>query len=129
MAGKSRHNADDLIIEALARGESQTATAKLAGCSATTIRRRLEEPEFRNQVERFRVTMLDCAAGRLGAILNRAVGALEGLLTSKTPPAVRLAAAKAVIELTFRTREVLSWEQRIADIEARASHEQEGADE
>ena len=119
MAGKSRHDQDDVIVEALARGECQTAVAKLAGCSATTIRRRLENPEFRNQIERFRETMLDSAAGQLGAILNKAVATLEGLLVKSTPPAVRLAAAKSVIELTIRTREVLSWEKRIAELESR----------
>jgi hypothetical protein len=31
MAGKSRHNQDDIIIEALARGECHTAAVKLAG--------------------------------------------------------------------------------------------------
>lgn len=119
MAGNNRHNVDELIVEALARGECQTAAAKLAGCSATTIRRRLEDPEIRNQIERFRETMLNSAAGQLGAILSKAVSTLEGLLTKSTPPAVRLAAAKSVVELTIRTREVLSWEKRLTELEAR----------
>lgn len=119
MVGKSRHNADDVIIESLARGESQTAVAKLAGCSATTIRRRLEDPELRSRVEQFREAMLNSAAGRLGAIFEKAVKTLEGLLTTSTPPAVRLAAAKSVIELTFRARETLILEKRMTDLEAR----------
>ncbi|MEI8380913.1 MAG: hypothetical protein WCJ09_12340 [Planctomycetota bacterium] len=129
MAGKSRHNLDDVIIEALARGETQTAVAKLAGVSATTIRRRLEDSGFRSQIERFRETMLDSAAGQLGAILTQAVTTLEGLLIKSTPPAVRLAAAKSVIELTIRTREVLSWEKRIAELESRLNTPQNEATE
>ena len=59
MAGKSRHNRDRIIVEALARGEGQTAAATLASCSVSTIRRRLDDAEFRERVERFRAEMLD----------------------------------------------------------------------
>src|SRR5436190_10291329 len=117
MTGKSRHNQDDLIIESLARGEGHAATAKHSGCSVSTVRRRLEDAEFRRRVESFRETMLDTAAGRLGATIEKAVKTLESLLNAKTPPAVRLAAAKSVIELTFRSREILSWEKRLAEVE------------
>ena len=124
MAGKSRQNQDLAIVEALARGEGLTATATLVGCSVSTVRRRLEDPEVRAKVERFRAEMLDSAAGKLGVVIDKAVKTLEGLLTDETPPAVRLAAAKSVIELTFRTREVLSLERRVAEIEARAKSQE-----
>ena len=119
MTGKSRHNQDEVIVEAIARGEGQTATATMAGCSVSTIRRRLEDPQFRSRIDRFRQTMLDAASGRLGSILDRAVKTLEGLLSDETPPAVRLAAAKSAIELTIRTREIISIEVRLAELEAR----------
>ncbi len=119
MAGKSRHNRDRIIIEALARGEGQTSAATLAGCSVSTIRRRLDDAEFRERVEQFRAEMLDTAAGKLGSTVVKAVSTLESLLSSETPPAVRMASAKALVEFALRTREALSWEKRIADLEAR----------
>jgi len=122
MAGKSRHNSDLVIVEALSRGESQTAAATLAGCSVSTIRRRLDDAEFRGRVEKFRAEMLDSAAGKLGATVVKAVTTLESLLSSEIPPAVRMASAKALIEFSLRTREALSWEKRIAELEARAAN-------
>ena len=121
MAGKSRHNRDRIIAEALARGEGQTATATLAGCSVSTIRRRLDDATFRERVERFRAEMLDAAAGKLGATVTKAVSTLESLLSSETPPAVRMASAKALVEFALRTREALSWEKRLAELESRAN--------
>ena len=120
MAGKSRHNRDRIIVEALARGEGQTAAATLAGCSVSTIRRRLDDAEFRARVEKFRAEMLDAAAGKLGSTVVKAVSTLESLLSIETPPAVRMASAKALVEFALRTREALSWEKRLADLEARA---------
>lgn len=86
MAAKSRHNRDQIIVEALARGEGQTAAATLAGCSVSTIRRRLEDAKFCEAIEKFRAEMLDSAAGKLGATITKAVSTLEGLLSSDTPP-------------------------------------------
>ena len=70
--------------------------------------------------------MLDAAAGRLGATVEKAVRTLERLLADETPAATRLAAARSVIEFTFRSREILSWETRLAELEARtrANHSQ-----
>ena len=119
MAGKSRHNRDRIIIEALARGEGQTSAATLAGCSVSTIRRRLDDAEFRARVEKFRAEMLDAAAGKLGSTVVKAVSTLESLLSSETPPAVRMASAKAIVEFALKTREILSWEKRLSDLEAR----------
>ena len=121
MAGKSRHNRDTIIVEALARGEGQAATASLVGCSVSTIRRRLDDAEFWKRVERFRAEMLDAAAGKLGSTVVKAVTTLESLLSSETPPAVRMAAAKSIVDFSLRTREALSWEKRITELEARAN--------
>lgn len=121
MAGKSRHNRDTVIVESLARGEGQAATAMLAGCSVSTIRRRLDDAAFRERVEKFRAEMLDSAAGKLGATVAKAVETLESLLSSGTPPAVRMAAARSLIEFSLRTREAVSWEKRLSDLEARAN--------
>ena len=117
MAGKSRHNQDAVIIEALARGECQTTTAKRAGCSVTTIRRRLDNPAFQERVERFRAEMLDAAAGKMGAKVEQAVMTLAELMGKSMPPAVRLGASRAVCDFALRIRESLSWERRLTALE------------
>lgn len=117
MAGKSRHNQDDVIVDALARGECQTTAAQRAGCSVTTIRRRLDDPQFRNRIERFRVEMLDAVAGKMGANVEQAVTTLTALMAEPMPPAVRLGAARAVCDFALRIRESLSWERRLTALE------------
>jgi len=119
MAGKSRHNRDAVIVEALARGECQTTAAQRAGCSVTTIRRRLDDSTFRERVERFRVEMLDAAAGKLGAKVEQAVTTLSELMAETMPPAVRLGASRAVCDFAMRIRESLSWERRLTALEER----------
>ena len=119
MAGKSRHNQDAVIVAALGRGECHTAAAKLAGCSATTVRRRLDDPLFRVRVERFRSEALDAVAGKLGANVEQAVTTLTALMAAEMPPAVRLGAARAVCDFALRTRESLSWERRLTVLEER----------
>jgi transposase len=43
--GHSRRH--DVLVSALARGESHTAAAKLAGVSRRTVQRKLSDPQFR----------------------------------------------------------------------------------
>jgi len=119
MAGKSRHNQDEVIVETLARGECQTTAAQRAGCSVTTIRRRLDDPQFRERIERFRVEMLDAVAGKMGANVEQAVTTLTALMADAMPPAVRLGAARAVCDFALRIRESLSWTRRLTALEER----------
>ncbi len=126
MPGKSRHNRDDVIVEMIARGETQTAAAKLAGCSATTVARRLADESFRSRISSFRKEMLDSATGKLSSLLDKAVLTLGKLLDGDNPPGIRLSAAKAVAELTFKARDLLDLETRFAELEARiGSNEKE----
>lgn len=119
MAGKSRHNQDEIIVEVLARGECQTTAAQRAGCSVTTIRRRLDDPAFRQRVDRFRVEMLDAVAGKMGANVEKAVTTLTALMEDSMPPAVRLGAARAVCDFALRIRESVTWERRLTHLEER----------
>lgn len=105
MAGNSRQNQDHTIVDALARGEGQTATATLVGCSVSTVRRRLEDPEVRGRVERFRVEMLDAVAGKMESNVEQAVTTLTALMAEPMPPAVRLGASQAVCDFAMRFRE------------------------
>lgn len=106
-------------MEALARGDCQTMAAQRAGCSVTTIRRRLDDPTFRERVERFRIEMLDAAAGKLGAKVEQAVTTLSELMAQTMPPAGRLGASRAVCDFALRIRESLSWERRLTALEDR----------
>lgn len=113
------------MVETLARGEGQMATAKLAGCSVSTVRRRLEDPQFCRRVDRFRESMLERSAGRLNSLNEKAILTLERLLDAENPPAVQLSAARSIVEFTFRVREILSIEKRLAEVEAAMKAQQD----
>ena len=63
--------------------------------------------------------MLDQTSGRLSDIMSKAVQCLSELLDGSNPPGIRLGSARAVAELLFRSREILSIEERLAELEAR----------
>ena len=118
MAGKSRHNQDAKLIELLGRGTTQAEAGRLTGMSARTVSRRLDDPAFSGQVERFRAGLLEAATGRLADLADAALDSLKSLLSSTTTPSVRLKAATCVLESLLRYREVLNLEERIVALEA-----------
>jgi hypothetical protein len=115
MAGGSRKNADDGLVAALAAGASAAAAAEKAGVSERTVRRRLEDPAFRARVDEARADLVRLAVGRLAD-----VGALAGdtlaELVKAGPPAVRLGAARSILEFMLRGAEVDTLARQVSDL-------------
>lgn len=82
--------------------------------------RRLEKPEFVQSVDAFRGRMLETASGRLAGLIDDALDGLRDLLTADSPPAIKLAAAKCVMEQCLRFRELVSIDRRISTLESAA---------
>ncbi len=61
--------------------------------------------------------MVQRIAGTLTAAANEAVRTLLELLKGAAPPAARLGAARAVLELGMKVRETAELEQRLAALE------------
>jgi len=109
---------------ALAAGLSTKQAAEQAKMGETTARRRLADPEFRRQVDEAKAATIQQVADRLSAASLKAVSTLLALLSARSE-AVRLSAARAVIELAVKARETADLEARIAALEA-ARDGQEG---
>lgn len=62
--------------------------------------------------------MLEAGSGRLAELVDVALDGLRDLLKSDAPPAVRLQAARCVLESCLRFREAVSVERRIAALES-----------
>lgn len=130
MSGKTRHNADDQLIEALARGQTQTEAAQLAGCSVRTVARRLTDAGFAGRVETFRDALLEQGAARMGGLVELAATTLRQLMeATDSPPAAKLGAAKTVIDAALKLRDTLLIEKRLAALEARAANSNTSNDE
>jgi CheY-specific phosphatase CheX len=117
VARPRQSRSDEAILMALACGANVENAAQSAGVSASTVKRRLLEPEFLQRLQAMRADMVQRATGMLTAAALESVKTLLTLQTDVTPPSVRLGAARAVLELGVRLRETAELHERIAAME------------
>ena len=111
--------ADDALLLALACGLSAEQAAKQSGVSVTTAYRRLDDPAFAARLGDLRADMLARAAAMLTAAAVEAVRTLADLLKPANAPAVRLNAARAILEHGVKLRALVEVEARLQDLEDR----------
>jgi hypothetical protein len=119
MAEQRKKNEDALLL-ALACGATVEAAARQCDLTERTVYRRLREPAFKTRLQELRADMVRRSAGLLTAAAGEAVRTLLALQKDATPPAVRLGAARAVLEIGIKVRELADLETRIAALEAQA---------
>ena len=117
MADGQRKKAEDALLLALACGATVEAAGRQCGLSERTIYRRLREPDFRQRLQDLRADMVQRTAGTLTAAATEAVRTLLDLQKPAAPPPVRLGAAKAILEIGMKVREVAELEQRLQALE------------
>jgi hypothetical protein len=110
---------DDRLMLALACGATVEAAARQAGVSEKTAYRRLAEPEFKKKLRAVRADIVQRTAGALTAAATESVRTLLELQKSPSPPAVRLGAARAVLEVGLKVREVTDLQEEMAELEER----------
>jgi hypothetical protein len=114
-----KKKADDLLVLALACGASPESAAQKAGVSVRTVYRRQADPAFRAQVNEVRADLVRRAASLFTAASMPAIKTITTLQESANSEAVRLAAARATIELGCRLRENVELTERLTALEAR----------
>jgi hypothetical protein len=119
VAQTQRKKAEDALLLALACGATAEGAARQCGLSERTVYRRLAEPEFRRQLQRVRADMVQRTAGALTAAATESVRTLLELQKPSSPPSVRLGAARAILEIGLKLREVSELEERLAELEER----------
>jgi hypothetical protein len=117
MPSQGRRSADDVLLMTLGCGATVEAAAQKAGVSRATVLRRLREPKFQQRLQEFRSDMVQRTAGTLTAASMEAVKTLLELQKTSIPAAVRLGAARSVIELGTKLRETAEFEARLAVLE------------
>ena len=108
---------NEALMIALACGATVEAAAAKCGLGERTVYRRLDDPVFRQQLQEFRSNMVERASAMLSASGMEAVKTLLGLMERSIPHTTRLGAARAVLELGMRLRDLLEVEQRLAALE------------
>jgi hypothetical protein len=119
VASGRKKKADDGLVLALACGASPEGAAQKTGLSLRTVYRRLAEPAFRQRVEQARAEMVRRAAGLFTAAGLAALKTFTTLQESASSEAVRLGAARAIIELGCKLRQAVEMNERMAALEAR----------
>jgi len=120
VAHAGRHNADDRLIDAMARGMTNGVAATAAGISVRTAQRRVNDPEFVQRVRKTRAEMLDSCVGRMAGAAGDAVEVLHELIGKDQPARLRLLAARSILELFPKLQQMQEMEQRLANLEALA---------
>ena len=116
MSRKVHRKGDYELLLTLAAGRTVKDAAAAAGIAEKTAHRRLEDPRFCERVTRLRAEMIDRAAGVLADASSEAAQCLRQLLKAKSET-VRLGAARALLELAFKSRELLDYEERLQQLE------------
>ena len=117
MPQHGKQHADQIILLALACGATPETAARQAGVSERTVHRRLADPKFRQKLEQLRTDMMQRTASGLAAAGSESVRTLLDLQKASVPPATRLGAAKAVLEMSMKLREMTDLKERIAALE------------
>ncbi len=117
MAQRGRRNADHKLLMAFACGATVESAARQAGVSESTAHRRLEDPTFRQQLQAMRADLVQRTAGALTAASTESVRTLLELQKPSAPPAVRLGAARSILEIGIKLREAADLEERLSALE------------
>ena len=103
--GQDRRSAqDELLIAALASGRSYADAASIAGVSARTVSRRMSDARFARRVADRRGEQVVAIAGRITSMTAEALNTIRDCLGDDRPELTRLAAARLVLDWTFKFR-------------------------
>jgi hypothetical protein len=116
MARPKRKKNEDSLLLALACGATVEAAARQCGLSERTVYNRLGDDEFRKRLERVRADMVDRSAGMLTAAGGEAIRTLLTLQKDSTPT-VRLGAARTILEMGLKIRQLVEVELRLEELE------------
>jgi hypothetical protein len=98
-------------------GATVESAARQAGVSERTARRRLKDPAFQQQLQALRADLNQRTAGALTAAATEAVRTLLELLKASAPPAVRLGAARSILDIGIKLQESAHFEGRLSALE------------
>jgi transposase len=117
MAQNGKRHVDSHLLTALACGSTVEAAARQSGLSESTIYRRLKNAAFCRRLKNLRTDMVQRASAMLTAAAMESVKTLLELQKPTNTGPVRLGAARSVLEMGVKLREVADLEQRIAALE------------
>lgn len=117
---RTREAANEMVALALARGATIEEAAELSGVNRMTIFRRLKTPEFREQVAALKRRILEEALATLQSGATKASKKLHDLADSPDEK-IALGAAKEIISLTLKARQIDGLEREVEELRTRVA--------
>lgn len=119
MKAPAKMFSDQQLLAALLAGGSLRRSAEIAGCSVSTMQRRLADGKFRAEYERLRNESLREATAALSSRMTGAVDVLSDVMSNDdNAAAVRLQAASEVLRQGLKFYATAEIERRISALEA-----------
>lgn len=119
--GEKRSRKEDLALAALISEPTLGEAAKKVGISEVTLWRWMQDPEFQDKYRTARRQAVSQSITQLQKISSEAVKTVRDVMNDKeTPPASRVTAAKAVLELAIKAVEVEDLAGRVEALEKAA---------
>ena len=117
--GEKRSRKEEAAISALLTEAGIAAAAKKAGVSESTLRRWLQDEDFRERYRSARRQVLEQATALLQVASIDAVKALRAIVSDKSSPASpRVTAARTILDITYRAVETEELSERLLSIES-----------
>jgi transposase len=118
MATKNKKQVEALLVMLLAKGATVAQAARHAGVSERTVYRRRQQPEFQARIDAIQDETLQRVADLITKAAQEGIHSLVALQQdTTTPPSVRRAAARDILDLGPRLREDSNLEKRLAALE------------
>lgn len=115
----TKRERQELAIASLISCHSLSAASRQSGIPERTLRTWLTEDDFRELYDRRRRDVVQSALTALQDGMNRAVLTLARIMQDgETPAAVRVSAAKAILENGFKATEIMDILPRLDALEA-----------
>jgi lambda repressor-like predicted transcriptional regulator len=114
---KSKKHVEIILLTALAKGATVAQAARQAGVSERTVFRRRQQPEFQARIDAIQDETLQRVADLITKAAQEGIHSLVALQDQATPPSVRRAAARDILDLGPRLRQDANLEKRLAALE------------
>jgi predicted transcriptional regulator len=112
---------DARLAALVAAGKTYEEAGAELGVSKSTVARAARDPEFRRAVDAIREHAIEAGLGVLCSAFAAAAGELARLVREGTPAdAIRLGAARTVIESVLKVRDQVEVIRRLNDLEERS---------
>lgn len=108
-----------MLLCCILSGFSHEEAARVCKISLSTVRRRVDDPAFRERLKNYGAELIKNTTGHLATITSESVDTLHKLLGGRMPASVRLGAARTIIELSLRLRETVELGEKLEEIQKR----------